>query len=41
MPPDSATVISIRSMCLRFQSGSKIEFAKRKYSMFWTASLPR
>ena len=41
MPIDSATVICTWSMNWRFQIGSKIPFANRSASMFWTVSLPR
>ena len=38
---DSATVIWTWSTNCRFQIGSKMPFAKRSASMFWTVSLPR
>jgi hypothetical protein len=41
MPMSSDAVICTLSMYERFQSGSKIPFAKRRTSMFWTVSLPR
>ncbi len=41
IPIISATVIWTWSMNWRFQIGSKMPFAKRSASMFWTVSLPR
>ncbi len=41
IPSDSATVIWTWSTNWRFQIGSKIPFANRRTSMFWTVSLPR
>ena len=40
-PKSSAIVIWIDSTCSRFQSGSKSAFAKRRYMMSCTGSLPR